>query len=99
MRLCDELGVRPEVDRCVECDRLLGLDDVVRWVPPLGGALCADHPGPSAIAAGLSTEALKVLKAYQRMDVEALAGLRLPPAGRARGGGAVGGVRAPRDGA
>jgi hypothetical protein len=32
------------------------------------------------MAAGLSTEALKVLKAYQRMDVEAIAGLRLPPA-------------------
>jgi hypothetical protein len=32
------------------------------------------------MAAGLSTEALRVLKAYQRMDVEALAGLRLPPA-------------------
>ena len=80
MRLCEELGVRPEVDRCVECDRLLGPDDAVRWVPALGGALCADHPGPSAVAAGLSTEALKVLKAYQRMDVEALAGLRLPPA-------------------
>ena len=80
MRLCEELGVRPEVDRCVECDRLLGPDDAVRWVPALGGALCADHPGPSAVAAGLSTEALKVLKAYQRMDVEALSGLRLPPA-------------------
>src|SRR5688500_18789038 len=23
MRLADELGVRPEIDRCVECDRLL----------------------------------------------------------------------------
>ena len=32
------------------------------------------------MVAGLSTEALKVLKAYQRMDVEAIAGLRLPPA-------------------
>ncbi len=28
----------------------------------------------------MSTAALKLLKAYQRMDVEALAGLRLPPA-------------------
>jgi DNA repair protein RecO (recombination protein O) len=80
MRLCDELGVRPEVDRCVECDRLLAPDDAVRWVPSLGGVLCADHPGPSAMAAGLSTDAIKVLKAYQRMDVEAIAGLRLPPA-------------------
>lgn len=80
MRLCDELGVRPEVDRCVECDRLLDPDDEVRWVPRLGGVLCTRHPGPSFGVAGLSIDALKVLKAYQRMDVEALAGLRLPPA-------------------
>jgi DNA repair protein RecO (recombination protein O) len=80
MRLCDELGVRPEVDRCVECDRLLEAGDEVRWVPRLGGVLCGRHAGPSMAAAGLSTDALRVLKAYQRMDVEALAGLRLPVA-------------------
>jgi DNA repair protein RecO (recombination protein O) len=80
MRLCDELGVRPEVDRCVECDRLLDPGDDVRWIPLVGGVLCERHPGPSHGAAGLSTDALKVLKAYQRMDVEALASLRLPPA-------------------
>ncbi len=78
MRLCEELGVRPEVDRCVECDRLLEAGDEVRWIPRLGGVLCGRHAGPPMAAAGLSTEALKVLKAYQRMDVEALAGLRLP---------------------
>jgi DNA repair protein RecO (recombination protein O) len=80
MRLCDELGVRPEVDRCVECDRLLEAVDEVRWVPRLGGVLCGRHAGPSMATAGLSTDALKVLKAYQRMDVEGLAGLRLPRA-------------------
>ncbi len=80
MRLCDELGVRPEVDRCVECDRLLDPDDEVRWISLLGGVLCARHAGPSQAAAGLSTDALRVLKAYQRMDIEGLAGLRLPPA-------------------
>ena len=80
MRLCDELGVRPEVDRCVECDRLLEPEDDVRWMPLVGGVLCERHPGPSHGVAGLTTDALRVLKAYQRMDVEALAGLRLPPA-------------------
>ncbi len=78
MQLCDELGVRPEVDRCVECDRLLEADDEVRWSPPLGGVLCGRHGGSSMTAARLSTDALKVLKAYRRMDAEALAGLRLP---------------------
>jgi DNA repair protein RecO (recombination protein O) len=80
MHLADEMGVRPEVDRCVECDRMLEADDQFRWVPPLGGLLCSRCPGPPADRAGLSLEALKLLKAYQRLDVEALAGLRLPPA-------------------
>ena len=37
MHLLDELGQRPEVDRCVECDRVLDADERFRWVPPLGG--------------------------------------------------------------
>jgi DNA repair protein RecO (recombination protein O) len=45
-------------------------------VPPLGGVLCQRCPGPPHDRTGLSLEALKLLKAYQRMDVEALAGLR-----------------------
>jgi DNA repair protein RecO (recombination protein O) len=80
MNLADELGVRPEVDRCVECDRMLEADEEFRWVPPLGGVLCSRCPGPPAERAGLSVDAVKLLKAYQRMDVEALAGLRLSPA-------------------
>ncbi len=80
MHLADEMGVRPEVDRCVECDRLLEADEEFRWVPPLGGVLCSRCPGPPAERVALSLEGLKLLKAYQRLDVEALAALRLPPA-------------------
>jgi DNA repair protein RecO (recombination protein O) len=80
MHLLDELGVRPEVDRCVECDRVLESDERFRWVPPLGGVICERCPGPPHHRAGLSLEALKLLKAYQRLDIEALAGLRLAPA-------------------
>jgi len=80
MRLADELGVRPEVDRCVECDRTLEAGEGFRWVPPLGGVLCERCPVPPAERAGLSMDGLKLLKAYQRMDVEALARLRLQPA-------------------
>ena len=77
IHLADELGVRPEVDRCVECDRVLEAGERFRWVPPLGGVLCERCPGPPQDRAGLSLEALKLLKAYQRLDAEALAGLRL----------------------
>jgi DNA repair protein RecO (recombination protein O) len=80
MHLLDELGVRPEVDRCVECDRVLESDERFRWVAPQGGVVCERCPGPPHDRAGLSLEALKLLKAYQRLDVEALAGLRLSSA-------------------
>lgn len=79
MHLADELGVRPEVDRCVECGRLLEADERYRWMPPLGGVLCERCPGPPFERAGLSLDALKLLKAYQRQDVEALAALRVRP--------------------
>lgn len=79
MHLADELGVRPELERCVECDRVLEPDDTFRWVPPLGGVLCQRDPGPPAERTRLSLDALKLLRAYQRLDAEALADLRLPP--------------------
>ena len=80
MHLAEELGVRPEVDRCVECGRLLEADERYRWVPPLGGVLCERCPGPPYERVGLTLEGLKLLKAYQRMDVEALAEMRVRPA-------------------
>ncbi|MEO8462312.1 MAG: DNA repair protein RecO, partial [Chloroflexota bacterium] len=79
MHLADELGIRPEVDRCVECGRLLEADERYRWVPPLGGVLCQRCPGPPYDRTELSLDALKVLKAFQRMDTEALASLRVRP--------------------
>ena len=79
MHLTDELGQRPEVDRCVECDRRLEADEAFRWVPALGGLLCAEHPGPVAERASLSRDGLRLLKAYRHLELEAVARLRLPP--------------------
>ena len=39
--------------------------------------MCERCPGPPHDRTDLSLEALKLLKAYQRMDIEAIAGLRL----------------------
>jgi DNA repair protein RecO (recombination protein O) len=75
--LADALGMRPEVDRCVECDRALEADEAFRWVPALGGVLCERHHGPPAEHRALSLDALKLLRAYRRLDIEAIAGLRL----------------------
>ncbi len=80
MHLLDELGSRPEVDRCVECDRVLESEERFRWVPPLGGVVCERCPGPPHDRTRLSLEALKLIKAYQRLDIEALAALRQAPA-------------------
>ena len=77
MHLADELGMRPEVDRCAECDRMLEADERYRWWPQSGGVVCDRCPGPSHTLAGLSLDGLKLLKAYQRQDIEAIAALRL----------------------
>jgi DNA repair protein RecO (recombination protein O) len=76
--LADALGVRPEVERCVECDRVLEPSEGYRWVPALGGVLCDAHPVPPAEQMPLTLAGLKLLRAYRRMDIEAIAGLRLP---------------------
>jgi DNA repair protein RecO (recombination protein O) len=78
--LADALGMRPEVERCVECDRPLEEHEAFRWVPALGGVLCERHSSPPSEQSPLSLAALKVLKAYRRLDIEAIAGLRLPVA-------------------
>jgi DNA repair protein RecO (recombination protein O) len=80
MHLADELGVRPEVDRCAECDRMLEAGERYRWWPQSGGVVCERCPGPSHQLAGLSLDGLKLLKAYQRQDIEAIAALRLAEA-------------------
>jgi DNA repair protein RecO (recombination protein O) len=80
VHLLDELGMRPEVDRCVECDRVLESAERFRWVPPLGGVVCERCPGPPHERAALSLEGLKLLKAYQRLDIEAIATLRMAAA-------------------
>jgi DNA repair protein RecO (recombination protein O) len=79
MRLADELGIQPELERCVECDRTIEPGERHLWVPALGGVLCPRHPEPPAERMALGSDALKVLRAYRRADVEALASLRLPP--------------------
>jgi DNA repair protein RecO (recombination protein O) len=78
--LADALGMRPEVERCVECDQVLEATDEFRWVPTLGGTLCQRHAPPPAEQMRLSLDALKLLRAYRRLDIEAIAGLRLPAA-------------------
>lgn len=78
--LADALGMRPEVERCVECDRMLEEATDFRWAPILGGVLCDNHQSPAAEHGRLSLAGLKLLRAYRRLDIEAIAALRLPAA-------------------
>jgi DNA repair protein RecO (recombination protein O) len=39
--------------------------------------ICGRCPGPPSERAALSLDALKLLKAYQRLDIEAIAALRI----------------------
>ena len=70
--LADALGMRPEVERCVECDRVLEEDETV----PLG-ARAGRHDVLAATCRRrlsrcvLSLAALKLLRAYRRLDIEA----------------------------
>src|SRR4029450_75910 len=70
---------RPVAAPCAEGDRVLEADERYRWVPPLGGILCDRCPGPPHGGTGISLDAGKLLKAYQRLDIEAIATLRLAP--------------------
>ena len=60
---------------------MLEADERFRWVPPLGGdplpalSRAAARPGRAS-----ASRRLKLLKAYQRLDIEAIAALRLAPA-------------------
>ena len=86
--LADALGVRPELERCVECHRVLEEEDRFRWVPALGGVLCRPPAGPRRRRSAISLPALKLLRAYRRFDIEATRGAATPSR---RGSGGRGG--------
>ena len=99
MHLLDELGVRPEVDRCVECDRVLESDERFRWVPPLGGVVCERCPGPPHDRTGLTPRGAQ---AAQGLPAPGYRGARrAAPADRrrARGRDRPARLRPPRPGA
>ena len=82
--LADALGMRPEVERCVECDRVLEPDGASagcrRWA-----ASSASAPRPRRPSGRRSrSPRSSCCSAYQRLDIEAIAGLRLPTRSRPR---------------
>jgi len=75
MRLLDHLGYRPQLERCVACDR--PLEPVANnWSVESGGVVCPDC-GP---ASPLSLNALKMMRLLQKGNYGDVARVRVTPA-------------------
>ena len=78
MRLLDQAGFRPQLDRCVTCDQPLRPADSF-FVPGEGGVVCADcAPGAPGLRR-LSPEGLKLLRLLQNRPYGELERVRIPP--------------------
>jgi DNA repair protein RecO (recombination protein O) len=65
VQLLDELGYRPQLDRCVSCEAALA-PTTNFWSAAGGGVLCPACAGDEPLARALSLGALKVLRLLQR---------------------------------
>lgn len=74
--LVGQLGYRPELYRCLACGR--ELEPVVNGFSVEGGVVCADCLRYRPDAAEISANALKLLRAIDRGEIERLFGLRAP---------------------
>lgn len=83
MRLLEELGYRPQLDRCVSCGAALK-PETNYWHAAAGGVRCpacgANEPlSAPAETHPLSLNALKVLRLLQRGPFDEAARVRMPP--------------------
>jgi DNA repair protein RecO (recombination protein O) len=65
MQLLDELGYRPQLDRCVSCGAALE-PTTNFWSAASGGVLCPACAAEEPLAQALSLSSLKVLRVLQR---------------------------------
>lgn len=84
MGLMRVLGYRPELVRCIVCDR--EVDPEVNGFSVDGGVLCPDCLRLRPDAMPISVNALKVLRMIDRGEVERVLSLRIPAATRAEVG-------------
>lgn len=79
LRLLDQSGFRPQLERCAGCDR--GLEDASSFFSPVaGGAVCASCGTGAVASLPITEEGLKVLRTLQRASYNELAALPLPQA-------------------
>ncbi|MBI1885202.1 MAG: DNA repair protein RecO [Chloroflexi bacterium] len=78
MRLLEHSGFRPELARCLGCERQL--QPVTNYFSPgAGGTLCPECAGGTAGPRPLSVNALKVMRLLQRGSYNDMARLQVPP--------------------
>ena len=79
MHLLDEVGYRPQLQRCVTCK--LPLQPVTNYFSPsAGGALCPNCGSQQSLGQRLSVNALKVLRFFQENDCETANRLKIDEA-------------------
>ena len=96
MHLADELGVRPEVDRCVECDRVLEADERFRWVPAARRGRLRALPGPAARPDAAQPRGAEAAQGLPAPGYRGAGGAPPVAGGRARGRDRAARVRPPR---
>lgn len=79
MALLGEMGVRPELFRCVVCDRAIAPEPNCLSIR-LGGVLCRDHHGHDSGSLTLSIGSQKLLRLLIREEADAFLGLSAPDA-------------------
>ncbi len=79
MRLLELSGFRPELDRCLGCDRPLQPQPNF-FAPAAGGTHCSSCGAGAAGARALSVNGLKVLRLLQRASYKEVERLNAPPA-------------------
>ena len=76
LRLLDELGYRPALERCAVCDRRLE-PAANFWSADAGGVVCGACASEGLVAEPLSLNALKVLRLLQRASFAEASRVRL----------------------
>ena len=76
LRLLGHLGYSPQLHKCANCNKMLK-PETNYYNPAQGGVLCRECGYPDMSASTISVNALKVLRLWQRSDVDTAGRVKL----------------------
>jgi DNA repair protein RecO (recombination protein O) len=79
LKLLDRSGFRPDLTKCVGCGKEISAQDQF-FSTPKGGVLCPDCGGMHNRARGVTMDALRFLRHYQRSGFSEIINLKVPSA-------------------